>query len=411
MKPPRVALFTDCFHDVNGVALTCRELQAFAERRRFPLLSVRAGKSAGAGKRGSVLELELERSQFALPVDAGLEFDVLLTRHLVLARRAAAAFGAELIHITSPGDFGILGALIAHQLNLPLVASWHTNLHEFAARRLERMLSRAPESWRRRAGACAEQFVLDRALWFYGLPRLLFAPNPELIEMLTLRTGRPVLPMRRGVDCRRFSPEHRRRADRAFVLGFSGRLRAEKNVRFLAEVERVLIERGHSNYRFLICGDGSEAAWLRAHLKRAAFPGFLRGEALAQAYANMDVFVFPSKTDTFGNVVQEALASGVPAVVTSGGGPKFIVRHGESGLVARNDDDFVQAVVALVENRVLHQRMRLGAREQALRESWDTVFESVWQGYRQAMAVPAARSHGICAAVYRAGGNANVTGL
>ena len=90
---------------------------------------------------------------------------------------------------------------------------------------------------------------------------------------------------------------------------------------------------GVGGVRFLIVGHGSEEAALRRELHEAEFAGVLRGEALAQAYANMDVLVFPSHTDTFGNVVLEALASGVPAVVTPDGGPKFIVRDGETGFV------------------------------------------------------------------------------
>jgi hypothetical protein len=100
------------------------------------------------------------------------------------------------------------------------------------------------------------------------------------------------------------------------------------------------------DFRFQISGSGSERAWLERHLPRAEFTGVLSGEALAAAYANMDVFAFPSHTDTFGNVVQEALASGVPAVVTASGGPRFIVRDGVSGFVAESDDDFCEPCAA-----------------------------------------------------------------
>src|SRR6185437_7045960 len=94
---------------------------------------------------------------------------------------------------------------------------------------------------------------------------------------------------------------------------------------------------GLDGVRFLIVGLGSEEASLRAALGRADFVGVLRGEELARAYANMDVLVFPSHTDTFGNVVLEALSSGVPAVVTGNGGPKFIVREGETGFIASDE--------------------------------------------------------------------------
>jgi phosphatidylinositol alpha 1,6-mannosyltransferase len=110
----------------------------------------------------------------------------------------------------------------------------------------------------------------------------------------------------------------------------------------------------------------------------------LRGAALARAYANMDVLVFPSHTDTFGNVVLEALASGVPAVVTLDGGPKFIVRDGETGFVT-DDDHFADAVADLVHDRTRLKEMRLRAREYALGCSWDAVFDRVYADYETAL--------------------------
>ena len=106
----------------------------------------------------------------------------------------------------------------------------------------------------------------------------------------------------------------------------------------------------------------------------------LRGEALAAAYANMDALVFPSHTDTFGNVVLEALASGVPAVVTPDGGPKYIVRDGETGFVVP-DDGFAQAIATLVRDRALLQKMRDEARAYAVGCSWDAVFSRVCTAY------------------------------
>ena len=224
------------------------------------------------------------------------------------------------------------------------------------------------------------------ALWatsqFYKLARVLFAPNEELCRMLERTTGRPCFLMQRGVDTEWFSPMQRTReaGDRAVVLGYVGRLSVEKNVALLARVERELAAMGVGGVRFLIVGHGSEEAALRRDLKEAEFAGVLRGAALAQAYANMDVLVFPSHTDTFGNVVLEALASGVPAVVTPDGGPKFIVRDGETGFVTE-DDRFAGAVAELVRDRARLEAMRVKAREYALGCSWDAVFERVYAGY------------------------------
>jgi glycosyltransferase involved in cell wall biosynthesis len=130
----------------------------------------------------------------------------------------------------------------------------------------------------------------------------------------------------------------------------------------------------------LIVGHGAEEAWLREHLPRAEFTGVLRGEALATAYANMDLFVFPSHTDTFGNVVLEALSSGVPAVVTPNGGPCTIVRARLTGRIV-SDAMFAPAIAGILEDSTSHTEMRRAARAYALTASWDSVFEGVYAAY------------------------------
>ena len=127
-------------------------------------------------------------------------------------------------------------------------------------------------------------------------------------------------------------------------------------------------------------GQGVEEPALRLDLPNGFFPGVLRGEALAEAYANMDCFLFPSHTDTFGNVVLEALASGVPSVVTPDGGPAHIVRASQAGLVA-NDGEFADAVITLLTGPEQHERLRRKARAYAAGAGWDAVFEGLYQAY------------------------------
>jgi len=243
-----------------------------------------------------------------------------------------------------------------------------------------------------RQGTATERGVEGGALWatsqFYKLAKVLFAPNDELCRMLERTTGRQCYLMQRGVDTEWFSPAHRTRDedDATVVLGYVGRLSIEKNVALLARVERELTTMDVTGVRFLIVGHGSEEAALRQELTHAEFAGVLRGAALAEAYANMDVLVFPSHTDTFGNVVLEALASGVPAVVTPDGGPKYIVRDQETGFVTE-DDQFASAIAELVGDRARLKRMRLLAREYALGCSWDAVFDRVYSGYETALPV------------------------
>jgi glycosyltransferase involved in cell wall biosynthesis len=194
--------------------------------------------------------------------------------------------------------------------------------------------------------------------------------------------------MPRGVDAELFHPAKRTRdsGDRTRVLGFVGRLSVEKNIGLLVRIQEELDRGGVTNFRFMIVGHGGDEAWLRERLPKAEFTGVLRGEALSTAYANMDLFVFPSHTDTFGNVVLEALASGVPAIVTPDGGPPTIVRDGETGRIV-GDEEFASAIAGLRDDPARLAAMRVAARAYALTASWDSVFEGVYAAYEEIVPV------------------------
>lgn len=380
---PRVAFFTDSFHEVNGVALTSRRFDQFARLRQLPFFSVHAGGLTRLHTEGSVTSFEIQRSNAAFNLEATseLSFDPLIARNRTQLLYELGKFQPDVLHITGPGDFGMLGAWLAAKLHIPLAASWHTNVHEYAGRRLEKLLSFLPEKHVRAMSAAAERQTLAGAARFYRIARLLFAPNEELVTLLRQHTGKPCFLMQRGVDSENFHPNKRDPGTRPFTIGYVGRLSVEKNVRFLARIEQALLASGQQDFQFLIIGSGGEQEWLYSNIRSAVFPGVLKGDALARAYSNMDVFAFPSFTDTFGNVILEALASGVPAIVTNGGGPKFLVRDGETGFIAGNDEAFIRSVLDLKTDPERLARMKSAAREYACSVSWDHVFENVYQAY------------------------------
>ncbi len=326
--------------------------------------------------------MQIKRGHASFPLDTHLDYDPFLLRHYRRVLAEARRFRPDLVHITGPGDMGMLGWVLATHLGVPLVMSWHTNLHEYAGRRLERLLWFLGERLSRFLGSIAERISLKILDFFYSRSRVVLAPNQELVEMLNAMTKRPVFLMQRGVDTELFSPAHRSRSAGRFRIGYVGRLTPEKNVRLLASLGKALLERGHDNIEFVIIGQGSEDTWLGENVPNVILTGVLKGQVLAEAYANMDLFVFPSTTDTFGNVILEALASGVPAVVTNSGGPKFLVRHGITGFVTADDQSFVDYIASLVSNPQLHQLMATAAREHALNLSWDAVFERVFLSYQ-----------------------------
>jgi glycosyltransferase involved in cell wall biosynthesis len=181
--------------------------------------------------------------------------------------------------------------------------------------------------------------------------------------------------MAHGVDTSVYSPDRRRERTGSFCIGYVGRLTPEKNVRALAELEKKLIVAGQRNFRFLVVGEGGEKEWLRKNLRLGEFPGVLHGHALAEAFAGMDVFVFPSRTDTFGLVLLEALASGVPVVVGPETGARVGVLHGITGFHAEDLNSVTQSVVHLMKSETARLEMSSAAREFACAKTWCRVFE------------------------------------
>jgi phosphatidylinositol alpha 1,6-mannosyltransferase len=404
-RAPRIAYFPDSFHEVNGVAHTSRNFTAYARRHHIPMLCVRAGQTTRLlAPDGTVEALELGRSPLAVHLEKDLSFDPLFFRYSDLISETVRAFRPDVIHITGPSELGLFGAYFAHQLNLPLVASWHTNLHEYAARRM-RWLSRHLG----RAGIHIEQAVESSALriatHLYRRAQILYAPNPTLCALLERNTHRPCHLMQRGVDTTLFTPARRTRDpnDPNIILGYVGRLSVEKDVALLPKVDAQLRTLGITPH-WLIIGHGAEEAALRAALPNAELPGVLRGEALATAYANMDLLIFPSHTDTFGNVVLEALASGVPAIVTPDGGPAHILHDATQSAIApaptccnqcrvaqttspltpgriANDEDFATTIADVLRHPANRLAMRAASRTYAQRCTWDAVFDKVLAAY------------------------------
>jgi phosphatidylinositol alpha 1,6-mannosyltransferase len=381
----RVAFFPDVYYEVDGVANTSRHFEAFAQSRGLPFLTIHAGPSNETVTAGSVTRVQLRRSPMTFPLDQTHEYDLALWRRYREVMRSAQDFDPDVVQITGLSDLGMLGTLVAHKLGIPLAASWQTNVHQYARCRLSPVLSFLPEPASARVLSAVEHWSFRAAARFYRIPRLLFAPNQEMVETLQRATGKPCFLMSHSVDADVFSPQFRDRDGGPFTIGYVGRLTAEKNVRCLARLEQSLLARGHRDFRMVVVGQGAEGAWLQHNMQHAEFTGVLTGLNLSRAFANMDLFVFPSETDTFGLAVLEALSSGVPAVVTAAGGPKYTVQHGKTGYIANDFDDFATFIELLLTQPTLLSRMSSAAREHALSTSWEQIFEGMYKAYERCL--------------------------
>lgn len=365
-QSPRVAFFPDAFREVDGVAVVAENFAAYARRANIPLLIVHAGPRDQVVQDGSVTGVELRRSPVKFPLDRNHEFDLIMLRR---SRRVAALlreFKADLIQITGPSDIGILGAKCAHKMKIPLSAFWQTNLPQYARLRVAQTLALLPQQVAEYISRAVEKFSHRATTRFYKIPRILFAPNPAIVQTLAEETGKPCFLMSHGVDTNKFSPGFRDSNGAPFAIGYVGRLTAEKNVRWLARLERTLLDE-HRNFRILIVGSGEQQKWLRDNLRRSEFTVVLRGDELSRAFATMDVLAIPSETDTFGLIVLEALASGVPVVAMASGGPKYTVEHRKTGWLACNFDEFSAHVASLITDPNMEASVREAGREHALR--------------------------------------------
>ena len=343
MKLPRIALFSDSHHDANNLARTTLAIEACARRRNIPLLSVHPGSETTLVNDGSIVRLGLKRSGLlSIGSKHGPRFDLSMWRHAARVAETVRWFAPDVLHFTAPSGIGQLGASLGRRLKIPVVASWDTS-----------------------AEAHKAKWALMR---FYGTSRVV-----------------PTFPTSSGADTEMFTPARRRGANAIVNIGYVGRLSAEMNVKLLHRIESQLDAEG-LDVRFTLVGDGDEGEWLRRHMLRAQFTGPLRGEALADAYAQMDILAFPSECRTAGQIVLEAMASGVPAVVMSPRGQPFVVHAEQTAIVANGADVFVDGVRTLVRNRGRREAMGIAARARAIDLlSWDRTFIDICTAYEAAI--------------------------
>jgi glycosyltransferase involved in cell wall biosynthesis len=373
----RIAVFTDTYpNDVNGVARTLGMLVDHAAMRGHEVLLVtpRVSKEpAPAAVR------HLQRPGVPIPIYPDLQLALGMDRE---CRRTLAAFAPDLVHVATESTVGFSGRRWAVRAGVPLVTSFHTNFPAYL--RDYRMGPLEPLLWR-------------YLRWFHAASLVTFCPSWDTLEKLRAHGFHPRLRVwSRGVDTALFSPARRDPAVRARIapgaqriLVYVGRLAAEKRVDFLLDVFPHVAAATGPGTALVFVGGGPAAERLRARAPAGVhFTGFLRGEELAEAYAAGDVFVFASDTETFGNVVLEALSSGLPAVVVDEGGVKETVIPGRTGIRVPVGDvaGFAAACVELLDDGEQRRRLSEGARREALSRDWDAILDGLLREYVTALA-------------------------
>jgi glycosyltransferase involved in cell wall biosynthesis len=375
-----VAIFTDNdFEKVNGVTTTLKAVLTHAP----PGIRVRIYT---ASRRAADEPHYFSARAVGLPIPFYREMSLYLPQ-LSKLRRAVLSTGVDVIHLTTPGPLGLAAIRLAHRLRVPLVGSFHTDLGAYT-----HLLSGSA-----RLGDLMRVFLR----WPYGRCARVLAPSEATRRMLVRHPADDarIAIWCRGVDAIRFSPAHRR-ADLRQQWGVSterpallyvGRVSKEKGLHLLPALASALTRRGVP-HRFIVVGRGPMEAELQAQLPDAVFTGVLDGDKLASAYASSDVFIFPSRTDTAGNVVLEAQASGLPVLVTNVGGPPENVADGRSGHVVTDmsPDSWLHRVAPLLEHAAYREAMGAAARRYAGTRTWAAALEPLFRTYRE-LATPAVR--------------------
>jgi glycosyltransferase involved in cell wall biosynthesis/predicted metal-dependent phosphoesterase TrpH len=363
-EPRRVALVADGVGGMHGVTHTLDEIR---ERGVEGFEVEVIGTDPCVDRRLSAV------AEVDIPFYEGLRVGV---PSLPAAVEALAEGRYDLVHLCSPGPAGVAAALIARIMELPVLGSYHTELGAYAGLR---------------SGDATLRAGADLALAaFYGGCDVVLSPSSSADDSLRA-LGVPAEKIGRwdrGVDLTRFSPSLResdRLPGEVSVL-YAGRQSKEKGADLLADA--FLAARARDpRLHLCLAGGGPESERLRERLgDHATFLGWLEGEELARTYASADVFLFASRTDTFGQVLLEAQASGLPAVAVAEGGPLSLIEHDRSGLLAAPDPDaLAEAVLAVAGSPVLARRLAEGGRAAASERSWAAALERLAQGYRRAL--------------------------
>ncbi len=366
-----IALVSETFPpEINGVANTLGRLCQGLRERGHRLQLIRP-RQDGDARSQTDDELLLTRG-WPLPGYAGLQWGQ-SALHKLLRRWQQSR--PDVLYIATEGPLGLSALRAARRLGIPVVSGFHTNFQQYSSHYGLSLLNRLLTGYLR---------------WFHNRTRMTLVPSPDQRLELQRRGFERLELLARGVDGQLFHPSRRSAELRAsWGLGEAdiavlhvGRLAAEKNLQLLVRSFHALQQQNPQQHlRLVLVGDGPQRAQLQAELPDAVFCGVQRGERLSEHYASGDLFLFPSLSETFGNVVLEALASGLAVVAYDQAAAAQHIRHGHNGALASPGDEqaFIDAAQWLLEDAESLRRVRLNARQHAGRQGWPEIIEQFEQ--------------------------------
>lgn len=369
----RISVVSETFSpEINGVANTLKYLCQGLSSNGHEVQVIRPVQKAdrtgpAESSNGSVMFSELVKvAGLPLPGYPALQFGLARQKRLITLWTKNRP---DLVYVATQGPLGVAAVTVARKLGIPVCSGFHTNFHSYS---------------RHYHAAFMERILKRYGRWFHNRTAITLVPTRRMAVQVDAMGIQPVGLWSRGVDCKRFSPHKRDQElrsawglqpqDRAVL--YVGRLASEKNLQLAVSCfER--IKALHPRARFILVGDGPQRKRLQQKHPDYVFCGIQKGEDLARHYASGDLFLFPSKTDTFGNVVTEAMASGLAVVAFDDAAASEHIRHRENGMMARLEDDeaFVEHALTLAQQNTLLANIRHQARLDALDLDWNSQVE------------------------------------
>ena len=373
-KHENIAIFTDTLHETNGVALTLRMHLKIAQK---------------TGKNLSVItcapDHSLEGAENFNPVGSFEipEYPEIKLHYPPVLKMLEYCYEQNFTHImaSTPGPVGLAALAVSRILDIPISGTYHTAFPQYAAELT--------------GDSAMEELAWKLMIWFYNQLDVVYVPSKATGAELAERGIRPskIRLYPRGIDIRRFHPKNRNGfwssrfqvPENGIKLIYVGRISKEKNLDVLTRAFNKLSP-VKPVLQLIVVGDGPFRPEMEQALMytNTLFTGYLEGDDLVKAYASGDLFIFPSSTDTFGNVVLEAQASGLPVIVTDCGGPQENLINGETGRIvpAHDDQALVDAVLDICDQPEKMAQMKKNARRYMETRSFEAAFNKSWELYR-----------------------------
>lgn len=361
-----IAIFTDTFApDVNGVAKTLKHYTAFLKKNgmKHRIFAPKATKG--------IKDSEYLLSSNSFPLLFYPESRIALPK-MTSIKKELLDFNPDIIHVATPFSMGLVGRYYSKKLNIPIVGSYHTDFDKYLEHYHLQFLT---------------NLLWKYSTWFHRPLEKIFVPSKDTEKRLERRNFNNLSIWPRGIDGTIFNRDYKQdqvrmkyKIKEKNILLYVGRVAAEKDVELLPEIANRLPKYIRNDVHWLIVGDGPRKERLeKIAPPNMTFTGYIEGEDLAKIYASADLFVTPSTSETFGNVVLESLACGTPVIGADAGGVRTIIQDGQTGLLCeeKNVEEFAENIIRLLKNDQLRTEMGERGFHYAQSQSWDAIFHSL----------------------------------